>query len=88
MDISGHPLWSVIVILGAIIATGLQLRMLRRRGVRVTWFAVLPLLVSAAAGAGFADRFENLYPWRVDVAQTAADCTESMRNLASDKPHH
>jgi hypothetical protein len=74
MDLSDYPLWTIIVIVGALIAVGLQLRLLRQRGIRGTWVAVIPLIISAAAGAGFADRFEPQYPWHHEPAKPVAAC--------------
>ena len=70
MELSGHSLWTVFVALGAVIAVGLQLRILRRSGTRVTWGAMLPLILAAAAAGGVTDRLENILPWRAGVVQS------------------
>jgi uncharacterized membrane protein YoaK (UPF0700 family) len=84
VELSGHPLWTVIVFVGAVIAVGLQLRMLRRSGGRVTLVAMIPLAVAAAAGGGFADRLEDIYPWKSDRGRSAP-CVEDSNAAAS---HH
>ena len=76
MELSGHPLWTVIVAVGAVIAVGLQLRMLRRSGTRVTWIAMMPLVIAAVAGGGFVDRFGDLYHWRAAMDQSTVQCEE------------
>jgi heme A synthase len=69
VELSGHPLWTVIAFVGALIAIGLQLRILRRSGSRVTWAAMIPLVLAAAAGGGITDRLENLSPWNTGATQ-------------------
>jgi heme A synthase len=69
VELSEHPLWSVIAIVGALIAIGLQLRILRRSGARVTWATMIPLVLAAAAGGGITDRLEDLSPWRAPATQ-------------------
>ena len=55
MDLSAHPLWSVIVLAGAVIAVGLQLKLTRGRGA----LALAPLLLAAAVGGAVADRMSD-----------------------------
>jgi hypothetical protein len=69
VELSGHPLWTIIVLVGALIAIGLQLRMLRRMGARVTWGAMIPLVIAAAAGGAIADRLEGFAPLAHFMAQ-------------------
>jgi hypothetical protein len=62
VELSGHPLWTLIALVGALIAVGLQLRILRRMGARVTWAAMIPLVLAAAAGGAIIDRLEGVSP--------------------------
>jgi hypothetical protein len=69
VELSGHSLWTVFLAVGAVVAVGLQLSMVRRSGMRSRWIAMIPVLLAAAVGGGLTHRLEDLNPWRV-----AADC--------------
>jgi hypothetical protein len=70
VELAGHPLWTVFLAVGAVVAVGLQLSMLRKSGMRSTWITMIPVLLAATVGGGLTHRLENLNPWRV-----AADCS-------------
>jgi hypothetical protein len=71
VELSGHPLWTIIAIVGAMLAIGLQLQMFRHGSARIKWLAMIPLVIAAAAGGGLADRLGDLRPWSAPERQCA-----------------